>query len=115
MAVTNYNKFPWTDMDIQSPADAAAITCTINSSKTKINLPTTQNYTLSLQAAQDLIKGAEVQVEIVQGGTARSVTFGSAASTIKGATNAGAINKTERYVLTWDGTQFAGNAAWASI
>jgi hypothetical protein len=102
-------------MDIQSPADAATITATINSTKTKINMPATQNYTLNLQAAQDLTKGSEVTVEIVQGGTARNITFASSSSTIKSLNLTGTISKTERVILEWDGTQFAQKAAWVSI
>lgn len=113
MAAIQLIKYPWGPMDIQAVTDAAAPAATISNTKTKLNMPVTQNMTLSLTAEQSLLPGSEVTIELVQGGTGRNVAFGG--TNIKAPALTGTLNKTERIVLVWDGTQFAANSAWVSI
>lgn len=112
-------KFPFGAQDYQAPADAASITAAIWSTRTKIFMPAVQAMTLKLQADAELMDGSEVEVEIVQGGTARNITLSSAgASTIIGANLIGAINKTEGMTFFWDATNkkfVADKTAWKSI
>lgn len=112
-------KYPFGPQDYQTPADAAAIVCTIWSTKTKIFMPANQAMTLALKADHELMDGSEVEVEIVQGGVARNITMtASGGNTITGPNLTGTISKTEGMVFAWDKTNqkfVADKTAWKSL
>lgn len=112
-------KFPFGPQDYQTPADAAAIVCTIWNTKTKVFMPANQAMTLALKADNELMDGSEVEVEIVQGGTARAITLtATGGNAITGPNLTGTISKTEGIVFVWDKTNskwVADKTAWKSL
>lgn len=108
-------KFPFGAYALINVADSATPLVDIVETKTELNMPITQNMTLSMRASKDLLPGSEVIVNIDNGATARNVSFGSAGSTIKAPNLAGVINNTSRIKLTWTGSRFVADNAWISI
>lgn len=110
--------FPFGAADVQTLPDAATMTQTITNTLTilKRTAGFGQAVTgLSLQAAADLRIGSQVKVDVLQNGTGRNVTFGSAGSTIVAPALTGDAADRDCITLTWDGTAFIADGPWGKI
>lgn len=97
-------KYPFGAADLQTPAYAATINCTVWNTKTIIKpAQLTGNANLQLTPDEELMIGSEVSVQVTADGTNRTLALGSNLLGLSIAVNAG---KTVAANFEWDGVKF---------
>ncbi len=105
-------KFPFGEASSSAPAHAATHNIDITNQLTVLKFTSlAAAITINLLPSSELEVGAEVLIDVVQGGTGRNVTLGD---NVVAPDLTGVANDRDTIRLMWNGTEFIGGA-WDKV